>query len=187
MKTIKGWEFYAALIAPLVLASGLNAGDITGTLSVARPEHAVVYVEKVRGTFPAGHAEMDQKNKVFTPFVLAVVQGTTVEFHNSDNLQHNVFGVGADEFNLGTYGLGAKKGTRFEKPGEVDILCNVHPEMAAYILVLQNPYFARPDGGGKFSIANLPAGEYVVRAWYEGKSKKQSVTVPAKGDVSVGF
>lgn len=187
MRTIKGRQFLVAFIALVLRASGLNAGDIVGTLSVTRPDHAVVYVEKVPGTFQSGHAEMDQKNKVFIPFVLPLVQGTTVEFHNSDNLQHNVFGVGADEFNLGTYGMGAKKGTRFDKLGEVDILCNVHPEMAAYILVLQNPHFARPDSGGKFRIANVPAGDYVLGVWYEGKTKKQKVKVLPKGDVSVGF
>lgn len=168
-------------------APWLSAGDIAGAVGVPRPEHAVVYLEKVPGAFRGGHAELDQKNKVFIPYLLVVVQGTTVEFHNSDNLQHNVFGVGAEEFNLGTYGLGASKGTVFDRLGEVDILCNVHPEMAAYILVVQNPYFARPDSAGKFVIANVPPGEYVLKAWYEGKTKKQNVRVLAKGDVSVGF
>jgi hypothetical protein len=115
------------------------------------------------------------------------VQGTSVEFHNSDSVQHNVFGVGADEFNLGTYGTGAGRERKFDKLGEVDILCNVHPEMQGYILVLQNPYFAQPDHGGKFRIADVPPGEYVVMAWYEGKTKKQNVKVPAKGSAKVSF
>lgn len=187
MRKINGWGFFAGLIVLLVPAAGLNAGDIVGTLSVAHPEHAVVYVEKAPGTFPGGHAAMDQKNKVFIPYVLPVVQGTTVEFHNSDSLQHNVFGVGADEFNLGTYGMGASKGAKFDRSGEVDILCNVHPEMAGYILVLQNPYFARPGGHGEFRIANVPPGDYVLRLWYEGQMKKQTVKVPAGGNVSASF
>lgn len=171
----------------LVPAPWLRAGDIMGTVSLAQPDHAVVYVEKVPGTFPAGHAEMNQKSKVFIPYVLPVVQGATVDFHNSDNLQHNVFGVGANEFNLGSYGMGATRGTKFDKLGEVDILCNIHTEMAAYILVLQNPYFARPDSSGKFYIANVPAGDYVLRLWYEGNTKKQNVKVAGKGDVSASF
>ncbi len=187
MRKIRGWHFFAAFTASLVLAVALNAGDITGALSVARPDHAVVYVEKAPGAFPGGHAAMDQKNKVFLPFVLPIVQGTTVDFHNSDNLQHNVFGVGADDFNLGTYGMGATKGAKFQNAGEVDILCNVHPEMAGYILVLQNPYFAKPDGGGKFRIGKVPPGDYILRFWYEGQTKKQNVKVPASGDVSASF
>ncbi len=183
----KGSQLVVVLVAVLVSVSWLRAGDIVGTVGVPKSDHAVVYVEKVPGKFQAGHAEMDQKNKVFIPYLLVVVQGATVEFHNSDNLQHNVFGVGAVEFNLGTYGQGATRGTKFDKPGEVDILCNVHPEMAAYILVLQNPYFAQPDSSGKFRIADVPPGEYVLKVWYEGKTRKQNVKVLQKGDVSVGF
>ena len=59
--------------------------------------------------------------------------------------------------------------------------------MEAYVLVLQNPYFARPDSNGLFRIADVPAGEYVVKAWYRGKTKKQTVKVPATGSVSVTF
>ncbi len=187
MGKIKGPRLVVALVAMTVSVSWLPAGDIVGTVGVPKPDHALVYVEKAPGTFHGGNAQMDQKNKVFVPYLLPVVQGTTVEFHNSDNLQHNVFGVGADEFNLGTYGLGASKGITFNKLGEVDILCNVHPEMGGYILVLQNPYFARLDSGGKFRIAGVPPGDYVLKVWYEGKTKKQNVKVLAKGDVSVVF
>ncbi len=176
------------LFSVIGLAGALRAGDITGAIGVPTPGHAVVYVEKVPGTFhPTGHALMDQKDKLFLPYVLPVVEGTTVEFHNSDNLQHNVFGVGSDEFNLGSYGQGASKGYAFNKLGEVDILCNIHTEMAGFILVLQNPYFAQPDAGGHYRIANVPPGQYTLKAWYEGKSKKQAVTVPAHGEVAANF
>ncbi len=187
MGGIRGSQLVSALVAMLVSVSWLRAGDIVGTVGVPKSDHAVVYVEKVPGTFHGGNAQMDQKNKVFIPYLLPVVQGTTVEFHNSDNLQHSVFGVGADEFNVGSYGQGASKGTTFNELGEVDILCNIHTEMAGYILVLQNPYFTRPDAGGKFRIADVPPGNYVLKVWYEGKTKKQNVKVLQKGDVSVGF
>ena len=188
MSTLRKTAVLAATVLAASLWAGSSwAGDIEGALGVPRPEHVVVYVEKVPGTFPGGHAKMDQVNKVFVPSLLPVVQGTAVEFHNSDNLQHNVFAVGADEFNLGTYGSGAERERVFNKPGEVDILCNVHPEMQGYILVLQNPYFGRPDRSGKFHIANVPSGDYTLTAWYEGKTKKQNVKVPAKGSVTVNF
>lgn len=176
-----------ALLVLLLANAWLPAGDIVGALSVGQPEQAVVYVEKVPGTFAGNHAKIDQQNKVFTPFVLPVVQGTLVEFHNSDDMQHNVFGVGADEFNLGNWTKGIVRQHTFNKLGEVSILCNVHPEMEAYVLVLQNPYFALPDSGGKFRIAGVPAGEYVVKAWYRGKTKKLTLKVPAAGNVSASF
>jgi hypothetical protein len=75
----------------------------------------------------------------------------------------------------------------FNKLGDVTILCNVHHEMEAHVLVLQNPYFARPDSSGAFRIANLAPGTYVVKAWYRGKVRKQTVTVPATGSVTVAF
>jgi plastocyanin len=173
--------------AVLILVGRVWAGDIVGSIGVPKPDRSVVYVETLPGTFPAGRVSMDQLHKVFVPYVLPVVQGTTVAFHNSDNLQHNVFGVGGDEFNLGTYGANAAKDRVFKKPGQVAILCNVHPEMEAYILVLQNPYFVQPDATGKYRIANVPAGDYVLVAWYQGKTKKQKIKVPAQGDAPAGF
>ena len=181
----------AALLAVLVVlslpAARLRAGDIVGAIAVPRPDQAVVYVETAPGTFHGGSAKMDQHGKVFIPYALPVVQGTVVEFHNSDNLQHNVFGVGADKFNLGTYTQGMARSYTFNKLGEVAILCNVHPEMEAYILVLQNSFFTQLDGSGKFRIAGVPPGDYVVKAWYRGKTKQQNVKVPATGSVTVNF
>jgi len=173
----------------LLLGCGpcLRAGDIVGTIGVAKPQEAIVYVETVPGVFNGGPVKMDQLNKVFTPYVLPVVKGSTVEFHNSDSLQHNVFGVGSEEFNLGNWTKGIVRQHTFNKAGDVVILCNVHPEMEAHILVLTNPYFARPEENGKFRIANVPPGQYVIRAWYRGKTKKQNVNVPDHGSASVGF
>jgi plastocyanin len=173
------------VIVSVGAAPSFCAANIEGTVSAPNPADVVVYVEKAPGTFKGERAVMDQQNKVFTPYVLPVLAGTTVEFHNSDNLQHNVFGVGAAEFNLGNWTKGITREQTFNKPGEVSILCNVHPEMEAHILVLQNPYFARPDKSGAFRISNVPPGQYVLRAWYRGKIKKQNVTVPASGSVTV--
>ena len=177
------------LVALMLLGSApwVRAGDLVGVVTAAKPEQAVVYVETVPGTFHGERAKMDQQNKVFHPYVLPVVQGTTVEFNNSDDMQHNVFGVGAEEFNLGNWTKGIRREHTFSKLGEVAILCNVHPEMEAYVLVLQNPYFAQPDSAGKFHIEGLPAGEYTVKAWYRGKTKKQKVSVPASGSATVNF
>lgn len=185
--TSLGARFLLLLSALLLPAPRLWAGDIVGALSVAKPGRAVVFVETLPGEFHGERATMDQQNKIFSPYVLPVVQGTVVEFHNGDTLVHNVFGVGADEFNLGNWTKGIVREHTFNKPGEVTILCNVHPEMEAYILVLQNPYFAQPDSSGKFRIAKVPPGEYVVKVWYRGKIKKQTVKVPATGVVTVTF
>jgi plastocyanin len=168
-------------------APWLRAGDVVGTVTVPKADQVVVYVETVAGTFAAEHATMDQRKIVFVPYVLPVVKGSTVEFRNGDSLAHNVFGVGADEFNLGAFNKGGVREHTFNKLGEVSILCNIHPEMEAHVLVLQNPYFARLDSNGKFQIASVPPGDYVIKAWYAGKTKKQSVKVPATGSATVTF
>lgn len=175
----------------LALLLGLTpvvwAGSIEGSASAPDKSKVVIYVENVPGSYKGEQTTMDQQNKVFMPYVLPVVQGSTVKFLNSDNLQHNVFGVGSDEFDLGNWTKGIVREHTFTKPGEVVILCNVHPEMEAYVLVLQNPYFAQPSSDGKFRIAEVPAGEYVIKAWYKGKTKKQKVTVSASGATTVNF
>lgn len=174
-------------VAILFVPALLRAADIEGTLSVPKPDRAVVYVDGIAGTFAGGKAKLDQRNKVFSPYVLPIVKGTTVQFLNSDDLVHNVFGVGPDEFDLGNWTKGIMREHTFNQVGQVTLLCNVHPEMEAYVLVLQNPYFAQPDSGGKFHIANVPPGEYVVAAWYQGKVRKQKVRVPVTGTATVIF
>lgn len=171
----------------LLMVPVAQAGTIEGTINAADKSKVVVYVEGVPGNYTGDKAVMDQQNKVFIPYVLPVVRGTTVDFHNSDELQHNVFGVGADEFDLGNWTKGIKRTYTFNKPGEVAILCNVHPEMEAYILVLENPFFAHPEENGTYRIADVPAGEYVIKAWYRGKTKKKTVKIPASGSVTVDF
>ncbi len=180
-------KFLAWVVLLTGCASVCVAGDLAGTLAVPHPDHALVYVEGVAGTFPATTVDMDQHNMVFDPYVVAVVKGGTVRFHNSDVVPHQVAGVGADQFNLGTISKGGARDYTFNKPGDVGIVCGMHPDMEAHVLVLENPYFARPDAGGNFRISGLPPGDYVVKAWYDGKAKKQSVKILESGDAAVKF
>jgi plastocyanin len=176
-----------AMLVAVVSASAV-AGTITGTVSPGKS--SVVYVDTIQGkTFPAPSQQpvMDQKGLVFAPHVMVVQQGTTVEFLNSDNVQHNVFwpsisGNKKLTHNLGTWPKGEKKGFKFDNPGVVSLLCNVHPEMAGYIVVSPTPYFAETDASGNYKIENVPDGKYNVVAWHEGmKSQTKSVDVSGTG------
>ncbi|MFQ6610493.1 MAG: carboxypeptidase regulatory-like domain-containing protein, partial [Fidelibacterota bacterium] len=146
------------------------AGDITGkiTLKGARGKNvAVIYLEKVGSEFkkPTEPITMDQRNLKFEPHVLPVVVGTQVDFVNSDNVLHNVFSPDAcaNEFNLGTYPKGEKRSHTFDEEGCFSVvLCNVHPEMEGWILVLQNPFFTTTDNEGNYLIKNIPPGNYTV-------------------------
>lgn len=169
------------------------AGDIEGKVSGMKGK-SVVYVDAIAGkSFPApkDHPVMDQKGLMFNPHILAVQQGTTVEFLNSDTVQHNVFwtAVSGDKkagHNLGTWPKGEKRSFTFDKPGVVPVLCNVHPEMEGYILVSPTPYFAETDDSGNYKIKDVPDGSYTVTAWHEG-AKNQSKPVTVAGGAKADF
>ena len=153
---------------------------------------ALVYIDQVKGDFapPKENPFMSQKNMLFTPHILPVVRGTTVDFTNDDTVAHNVFSPpgAATRFNLGLYGAGVKKTVTFDALGEVPLLCNVHPEMLGYVIVLQNPYFALTDTAGKFQIKNVPPGTYQLKVWNEKvEGAPQQVVVTAGKTTTVDF
>jgi plastocyanin len=131
-------------------------------------------------------AVMDQKHLAFLPGVLPVLRGTVVAFTNSDDVEHNVFSPSAvaGEFDLGTYASGEAREIALDNPGEVHILCNIHMEMEAHILVLEEPWFATTAADGSFSIGDVPAGDYDVAVWRDGwLPERRAITVPAAGEV----
>jgi len=172
----------------VLLAAGCiaaHAGDISGKVNGGKGS-AVVYVEAIAGkTFPEPTKEivMDQKKLLFQPHILAVQVGSTVQFLNSDNLSHNIFwpAVSGNKklgHNLGTWPTGQKRSFKFDTPGVVPLLCNVHPEMSGYVIVTPTPYFVETDDSGAYKIPDVPNGSYTVSAWREGmKIQTQPVTV----------
>jgi plastocyanin len=149
--------------------------------------NTVVYIDFVDKEInpPAINPKMNQKGLKFIPHVLPVVEGTTVDFLNSDDVLHNVFSPDAcaDKFNLGTWPKNEVRSFKYEKLGcESVLLCNVHPEMEAFVIVLQNPYFAVSDASGNFKIENVPPGNYTLKVWNERlRSKDQEISVAASG------
>lgn len=162
-------------------------GTIVKTEGPKSRKEVVVYLDKVgEQAYPSPPTEsvlLDQKGLVFIPHVMAIQKGTTVDFLNSDTTEHNVFC--ADEccilvgdvnskkpkyLDLGNFAGGQKASHTFARAGEAVMLCKLHPEMAAYIIVLETPYFTIADIDGatqtaSFSIDAVPAGKYVVRTW----------------------
>ena len=178
------------VLAALILAVGLVTGSteeitIDGRVivrGVPDSSDAVVYIDKIPGktfTPPATPVILDQVNLRFTPHVLPVLVGTNVAFPNSDPVRHNVFSPTANwKFNLGTYPRGSTKFRVFDKPGAITLLCNVHAEMSAYVIVTETPYSAVTDKDGRFTIRNVPPGTYVLKTWH-AKAKPSSMNVTA--------
>jgi plastocyanin len=180
-------------LALAVLCATAQAGEISGKVT-ARKGIAVVYVDAIPGkTFPAPAkaVQMDQKSLMFQPHILVTHVGATVDFLNNDKVQHNIFwpAINGNKklgHNMGTWPTGEIRSFKFETPGIVPLLCNVHPEMSGYIIVSPTPYYAESDEAGNFKIANVPDGSYMVTAWHEG-FKTQTKPVMVSGATKLDF
>jgi plastocyanin len=189
------------ILATIVtIASGLVSGaaaGITGTITatgLSSSADAIVYIQQAPGTFkpPAKPVMMDQGKMRFTPHVLPIVSGTTINFLNSEPLQHNVFSPDNEKYNLGTWPQGQTKNYTFTKctkfPCVYTQLCRIHPEMEAFIVVLQNPFFAVSEQSGKYQIDDVPPGQYVVGVWHPKlKVAAKPVTIAAGKPVTLDF
>jgi plastocyanin len=175
----------------LALAGVIWANDIKGKVSVQgikSAENIAVYVDAIpdkKFDPPKDHIVVDQRKMAFIPHVVVVEQGTTVEFLNSDSVGHNVYwpsisGNKKLTHNLGTWPKGEKKPFQFNDLGVAALLCNVHPEMSGYVVVVPTPYFAVTDKDGNFEIKSIPAGKYTLKTWSEdGKPATQVVDASA--------
>jgi plastocyanin len=182
----------AAICISIVLSALGRASDIKGHVAVQglrSPENIAVYVDAIPGKdfpAPAQHTVMDQKGLKFVPHVLVLLKGTTVDFLNSDATGHNVYWLAVSgnkklAHNLGTWPQGQTKSFQFNDLGAAPLLCNVHPEMSGYVIVVPTAYFAVTDKEGNFDIKNVPPGHYTLTTWSEeGKPTTQATDVAAE-------
>jgi plastocyanin len=178
----------------LIVAIPAAAGDIHGKVVCKGTRDcadAVVYVDAIAGkTFPApqAHKKINQQNLVFDPHVLPVLVGTTVDFLNSDTVQHNVFSPDAcaEKFNLGTWPKGQERSYTFKKDCVATLLCKVHAEMEAFVVAVPTPYHAVTKADGSFTIADVPDGSYTVKVWHP-KLKATSKPVTVAGPTEAAF
>jgi len=184
----KNLHLVLALIFLLLSFGALAfAGEIKGKVTaqgMRSSENIAVYVDTIPGkTFapPSKPAVQDQKHMTFVPHVLVVLKGTTVQFLNSDPVGHNVYwpSVSGNKklaHNMGTWPQGQEKSFTFNDLGVAPLLCNVHPEMSGYVVVVSTPYFAVTNKEGEFEIKDVPDGSYTLKTWSEqGKPTTQSV------------
>lgn len=169
------------LVALLVAFAGLAAPEaraaapavVSGTVvvkGVRSNADAVITLEApgLKLSPPAEPLKIDQKGFRFIPHVVVVQTGTTIRFLNNDPEPHNVYSP-EGRYNLGTWPTGDTRDYTFKKPGVYTQLCNVHPDMLAYVVVVDTPHFALTDAKGAFVIRNVPPGKYTLVAWHEKK------------------
>lgn len=192
---------YAMAMAAILVSLGLvpetaAAGTITGQVTsrlVKDTRDTVVYIDRIEGqTFPppTEPAVIDQIKKEFVPHVLPILVGSRVTFRNGDALLHNVHTVRGRKslFNLATPAGGRPVTKIFHEPGEVAVLCDIHPEMAAYIIVLETPYAAVTDAQGRYELVGIPEGTYRLSTWHEKlKPIARAVTIEGNEPLEVNL
>lgn len=114
------------------------------------------------------HVQMIQKDKRFTPHILVIETGTSVDFPNLDPIFHNAFSnFDGQIFDIGLYPPGSSRSIRLTKPGIVKVFCNIHPSMSATIVVVNSAYFTITDNDGDYSIPDVSPGTYQVHFFHE--------------------
>jgi plastocyanin len=184
----------ALILATMLLSAAGEASSLSGRVEVldkgnvkrAVAKDVLVYLEGVKATIPSGllarPATVASRDKSFEPHVQAVPVGKAVSFPNMDDIMHNVFSLSkGNRFDLGLYKNGAKKDYVFETPGLVRIYCNIHPQMSAYVQVMENPYYAWVARDGSFLIEDVPPGSYTLRVWHEEGEATKPVVVTENG------
>jgi plastocyanin len=172
----------AALLSLIFICEQVLAANVSGRVVLTDSGNAAVSKEKDYAgvvvwlkplgdsavPLPRKHAELIQKDKKFTPHLLVVSVGTSVDFPNYDPIFHNAFSnFDGQIFDIGLYAPGTSRSVRFDRPGIVRIFCNIHPSMSAIIVVVDSPYFTTTDDDGSFSLQNVAAGSYRIHFFHE--------------------
>ena len=153
---------------------------------IRQPEAApaIVYLEREDGAHPPTRAtetlRIRQDGYQFRPAIAAVQAGAKVAFPNLDDEFHNVFSYSKSKrFDLGRFRKDeTSPEVLFDKPGLVKIYCEIHQHMRCFVLVLDTPWFVTTDMSGRFSLKNIPPGDYTLRAFQPSeKLLEQHVTV----------
>ena len=207
---------FFSLLLSLAAATNLAAGSVSGRVELRDSQVAavrkhmdfsgvVVWLEPVNGSVPAAPpdavARMVQKDKTFTPHVLPIRVGTSVDFPNFDPIFHNAFSnYNGKTFDVGLYPPGTSQRVPFTRSGIVRVFCNIHATMSAVIVVLNTPYFEATQKNGNFQLRDVPPGEYSLRFFHERATQatldsltrritvsEGSVTLPAIGISESGY
>ena len=176
-----------------------DPGHITGNITVFQKKlfgklkkkkdmsGVLVYITGFKSEVPGEVPDLVQKGRNFYPEILPIVVGQKVRFPNQDDIYHNVFSISRiKSFDLGQYKrTEPPKTVLFEKPGLVSVFCNIHPQMIAYVVILENKAYAMTDKNGTFQIQDVPSGAYTINAWLPNaeRATKQVLIKPGENSV----
>jgi plastocyanin len=196
------WRSLTAFSLALVCAGAASAGSVTGAVEITNSQDPAVRKNKdysgvVVWLTPAGRPApplparrevMKQKDRHFLPHVLAIPVGSTVEFPNLDPIFHNAFSnFSGQPFDTALYAPNTSRAQTFRTAGIVRVFCNIHPTMSAIIAVVPTPWYATTPPNGRFTIPNVPPGEYDLHIFHERalpdnlRFLERTITVPEDG------
>ena len=195
--SVVGFTPYAAVRAGLhamvlvLCAARAVAADVSVAVQdeAGKPlDGAVAYLESAAAKAlvkPLSGVEIGQLNKRFVPPVVVVTVGTALNFPNRDTVRHHVYSFSpAKTFDLKLYSGTPAAPVVFDKPGVVDLGCNIHDQMRAWVLVVDTPYFSRGEAGQAIALRGVPPGAYRLKVWHprlpaNAPMWEQNVTVAA--------
>jgi len=198
MRSLTSWFLFGVLVG---LPSAAGAADVSGfgivkgtiTIRGKPAPDAVVSIEgllqdQIKTRMAQTKAQkkiVDQRNLKFNPTVVAIMVGATVDFPNNDKSWHNVYSKGgANDFDLGVYAPGKTRSKRFDKAGVSPILCNAHPNMEAFVVVKEHPFFSTTDSRGNYEIKNVPVGKARVEVWHPNlEVTSEAIEIVRDGEV----
>ena len=198
MKSLMVWVLGATIVgfhSALIAADANGVGIVKGTVTIGgKPaSDAVVSIEGLSkqqiktqmSLHKTRKTVIDQRNLKFTPTVVAIMAGESVDFPNNDKSWHNVYSKGgANDFDLGLYPPGKSRSKKFDKPGVSRVLCNAHPDMEAYVVVKDHPFYSTTDSRGNYEIKNVPLGKVRVQIWHPDLDvRNETVELVRDGEV----
>jgi plastocyanin len=178
----------AALALPAAPVVAQTGGRVVGTVTVTEADgtpvpttDVIVYIVGFTEPGTGQLKRIIQKGRKFIPDLIAITVNDRVSFPNQDPFLHNVFSSSADrKFDLGSFKSGDAKDRQFPKAGAIDVYCNIHPEMAATILVLPNRRHTQVTSGGSYVLEGVPPGDWTVFAYTRRAIKPTTARVSVK-------
>ena len=181
----RGMNAYPGRVSAMPAAMGAMHGLLAD--AVIQVDHVPAPAESALAAQIEVVPKLAQKEQTFVPRVTVVAAGSRVDFPNMDPIYHNVFSLSPTKrFDLGKYPRGQSRSVLFNKPGLVNVYCDIHSDMEAFVLVLPHHGFTRPRVNGTYALPDLPPGHYVLRAWHPDLGTvERDVDIPPEGDVTV--
>jgi len=188
------------LFAAMLLTVPAHAGNVSGKIRLANvstpaanqaageKENVVIWLEGAHDSKPPETTiKISQRSLQFSPEFAIAVKGQKIEMPNDDDVVHNVYSfTGLNQFNLGLYAKGESRTVVFDQTGIVDVFCSIHHQMHARVFVVPTKYFANGMPGHSFTLADVPPGKYVLKAWHQrSHMMEKTIIVPATGNVTV--